>query len=625
MATIRELVVKFGFDVDENALKKLDKDLDVLKLSFGAVAAAAAGAFGTLFGLAKTTANFADEIADTALAVGVTNNELQRLAYASQLSGGGLETVSDGLKFLARNAQAAIDGSQETAETFARLGVSLTDSNGKMKASPALMLEIADAFKTMGPGAKTTAIAMDIFGRSGAKMIPMLVEGADGIAALGAEAEAFGAILGDESIKQGNEFNDELDRLKVMAMGIVRAIGSGLFPVVSEVTKTFREWISANRELIKQNLQKFVGILQKVLRDIWRVTYAVGRAFFGLIGFVNTLASKITWLIPLLKTLGALFAFYVAGKVAMALFGVVKGFLAIGKAATIANLKVMAIPILIGAAIAAVLLIVEDLFAFLDGRPSFLGFLVKNWPQIVAKLKEVLNNALSWARGAVQKIAVAIAEFLGLPTEKAKVLGEAIAVVFDGIVGTVKYALNLLWTILSGGVDVLGKTLSLLARGLVALVTDPVGAIIDFFKGGALRALMEFVGVIWQQTKNIFAALTDPFKKALGWLGKFGGVFGKLGINVESLQTATSGGAGMDFTDAGSMPPAFPTPGQTLNTSNVNAPAQTNNNFQPTINVSVPAGADANQIGGAVSKAAGLEFERILRQSSRATTPVVQY
>ena len=44
-----------------------------------------------------------------------------------------------------------------------------------------VMMQVADAFKKMPDGAEKAGLAMKLFGKSGADLIPLLNEGADGL------------------------------------------------------------------------------------------------------------------------------------------------------------------------------------------------------------------------------------------------------------------------------------------------------------------------------------------------------------------------------------------------------------------------------------------------------------
>ena len=62
---------------------------------------------------------------------------------------------------------------------FRALGISLKDNGGNVKTSGDLFLDIAQKFSKMEDGAAKTALAIRLFGRAGAELIPLLNQGRD--------------------------------------------------------------------------------------------------------------------------------------------------------------------------------------------------------------------------------------------------------------------------------------------------------------------------------------------------------------------------------------------------------------------------------------------------------------
>src|SRR6202012_2831992 len=85
-------------------------------------------------------------------------------------------------------------------------------------------------FSHMEDGTAKTALAMQIFGRAGAEMIPMLNKGRDGIAELTNEANLFGVTSRGSTAKQAKEFQDSIDRIEGALMGVANALLKELIP-----------------------------------------------------------------------------------------------------------------------------------------------------------------------------------------------------------------------------------------------------------------------------------------------------------------------------------------------------------------------------------------------------------
>src|SRR5690606_29214832 len=100
------------------------------------------------------------------------------------------------LQKLARNMAAAASDSQSSiALAFQAIGVAVKNADGTLRSSSDVMGDVAEKFKGMEDGAAKTAIAIQIFGKSGAGMINMLNAGRDGIKAMTDEARALGIVI----------------------------------------------------------------------------------------------------------------------------------------------------------------------------------------------------------------------------------------------------------------------------------------------------------------------------------------------------------------------------------------------------------------------------------------------
>jgi len=185
----------------------------------GLVAGGVTAAGGALFALVKRSAGAADELAKTADKLGVGIAALQRLEYHAGLSGVATGQLRDSVRFLLNAAGEAAQGIGAAGDTFARLGIQVTDNTGKLKSAETLMYEIADAIAKVEDPTLRVSIAQDLFGRSGAGMINMLKGGAESMLAAGREA---GATERDPAL-------DELDRwvMGPPAVGIPALVACG--------------------------------------------------------------------------------------------------------------------------------------------------------------------------------------------------------------------------------------------------------------------------------------------------------------------------------------------------------------------------------------------------------------
>jgi hypothetical protein len=91
----------------------------------------------------------------------------------------------------------------------------------------------------MEDGAGKTALAMAIFGRSGADLIPMLNAGRDGLAQMTEEANRFGLTISTQTSKAAEGFNDNLTRISSVLTGLGNKIAERSAPAMKDLTDRF--------------------------------------------------------------------------------------------------------------------------------------------------------------------------------------------------------------------------------------------------------------------------------------------------------------------------------------------------------------------------------------------------
>lgn len=121
------------------------------------------------------------------------------------------------------------EGPKGVAAALAALGLSAVDTSGKMKNTDEVMLEVADKFKMMPDGAKKSALAIQLFGKSGADMIPLLNGGRQAV-------ESLGITMTTKFAKGADDANDKLVVLQTKLLELSVKLGTALMPVLSTIT-----------------------------------------------------------------------------------------------------------------------------------------------------------------------------------------------------------------------------------------------------------------------------------------------------------------------------------------------------------------------------------------------------
>jgi len=242
-AIIGALRVVLGADTAslDKGLKDSQGKLQTWASSMAKVGAAAAAAFAVAGGAVavsiKGVIDQADELGKAAQKWGVPVDELSRLKHAADLSGISFEGLGTSLSKLSRNMSEVAGGAKNDAsQAFAALGIAVTNADGTLKSSSQVMTEIAGKFGDMEDGAGKTALAMALFGKSGAEIIPMLNAGAKGLRDMMMEADKLGIVIDGKTTKAAENFNDNLTRLGKVKDGIILKITEGMLPGLEQMS-----------------------------------------------------------------------------------------------------------------------------------------------------------------------------------------------------------------------------------------------------------------------------------------------------------------------------------------------------------------------------------------------------
>jgi lambda family phage tail tape measure protein len=195
-----------------------------------------------LVGLAKGALDAGDKMNDLSQSTGVSVEALARFKKAAATSGTDIDSVAKAMGKLSKNMLDAATGSKQAAAPFKALGISVTDSKGKLKTADAVLLQIADRFKEMGKDPAKPGLAMKLLGRAGAEMIPLLNMGGDAIDKLSVKMTTAFA-------EKADAYNDKLAGLS----GRVGALGAdlliALLPALDAVTDAVTAGVGAFNSL----------------------------------------------------------------------------------------------------------------------------------------------------------------------------------------------------------------------------------------------------------------------------------------------------------------------------------------------------------------------------------------
>lgn len=380
---IKELVTRFGFEIDDHGLHALSEGIEAVKEGIKGLGEALIGEALGLYELVAHAAEAGVELKIMTQETGLAADKLQELQYRAKLADVSTQELNQSMFFLARNMAAAKEGGAEAIRHFQKMGISLSDLQSKSFSTDKALDKIAKTFKHLKDGPEKAALAANLFGRSGARMIPFLNNLHSALDPVN-EAIMRMSMLTDEQIEQSEEFHVNLETLKTAFAGIARVIGFGLMPVATQIIEQMKKWVVQNRELIIMNLTEFVKGMATALGVTLKIVDALVQSFAGLAHSIGGVKIAVEGLLITFAVISGASVLWGIGKVTQAV-------VTLGNEFAIANLKAAAIPVAIGAALVALLLVMEDIYSFFQGKNSFTGDLLKVIPEIGAAFQNIFG------------------------------------------------------------------------------------------------------------------------------------------------------------------------------------------------------------------------------------------
>jgi len=282
MASNRAQILISAVDQTKTAFDSIKRGLggltDTAKSINGVLANLGVGvSVAGLTAMVKSAIDTGDALDEMSQRVGVSVETLSVWKPAAEQSGVSGESFEKGLRKLSTTMLEAATGSEDAARGFSAVGVEFKSQDGTLRATDQVLLDLAERFKAMPDGAEKTALAVQLFGKSGAELIPFLNQGRDGINELAAEMQALGVQMSSETAAQAGNFNDALDKLHLATTSIGNQIIASLLPALNDMA-------GGMVESAKQGgtLRAILDGVVLVLKTLALGAATVGKAFVAL-------------------------------------------------------------------------------------------------------------------------------------------------------------------------------------------------------------------------------------------------------------------------------------------------------------------------------------------------------
>lgn len=248
MADIGSLVVKLSAETASfhadlgRSTRLLEKHADDMKKSLQQVASVAKTSFALFIGdisvralkdFVLHTIEAAAALQDLSEQTGASATALSGFAPVAMISGTAMEAIGVSLTKLSKGLAGVDDETAGASRALQFLGIRAKDASGDLRDPAEVMNEVALKLAKFEDGAGKTALAMELFGKSGASVLPFLKDLA--------ENQDLAIRLTAAQIEEADKASKAMGRMKAEFSFVAQTVVTSAIPALSALAGAFKD------------------------------------------------------------------------------------------------------------------------------------------------------------------------------------------------------------------------------------------------------------------------------------------------------------------------------------------------------------------------------------------------
>lgn len=284
-------------------------------------------AFG-LFTLTRHVAEIGDRLAKTSARVGLTVNAFSEWQFVAERAGISNEEFAGSMDIMNRSIGQAKAGMGPLAAFLNMVSPALYEQVIAAKSNAEAMDLLVGAMARIEDPAKRAAFAAAAFGRSGMRMANLVKGGVEGVNELRGE---FRRLAGDQEkfARTAERMSEGFTDFMAAFGGLRSAAFAEIFPALTDLLKTFTEFLVSNREGIAAWAKDFAVTIPAKLKSLSVEIIGLWETFKP---FLATGWEVIKFLAQFRRTFAVLAAVIIGFKLIAAIYALASAFVALGVA-----------------------------------------------------------------------------------------------------------------------------------------------------------------------------------------------------------------------------------------------------------------------------------------------------
>lgn len=184
----------------------------------------------------------ADETNKLAQKIGMTVTEVAGIQLAFKQGGVDAEGFQKAMSKLSV-------GVMDNNKALVAMGIQTRGADGALLSTREIVGQVADKFASYEDGVGKTALAIELFGKSGADLIPVLNAGGDSLKEYDDIAKKLGLTISSETAASAEKFNDTMELVGLGSRGVATQIAAQLLPTLENLSSVFLETMTSGDAL----------------------------------------------------------------------------------------------------------------------------------------------------------------------------------------------------------------------------------------------------------------------------------------------------------------------------------------------------------------------------------------
>lgn len=302
-------------------VKDLGKKLESAGQALIPLSAAGGAVAGGIGALAYKSGQAADDLNTLSKVTGIGTKDLQKYNAAADLVDVSTEAIAKSHGKLTKNMSAAANGSKSQAAAFEKLGVKITNADGSLRDSDEVFQDVVSALGGMKNETERDALAMQLMGKSAMELNPLIEDQGETYKNVSDTLKKYDMDFVDqETLDKANEFNDQLDMMKMLGQTSLAIVGAQLAEYLAPALEKVAGWVGKLAEWLSKldpRVLTVIGVIGGLVAAIAPLLIVFGKIAFG-----------ISQIMSLMSTLGVSFT-ALMGPIGIAI-GIIAALIAIG-------------------------------------------------------------------------------------------------------------------------------------------------------------------------------------------------------------------------------------------------------------------------------------------------------